>query len=338
MLRNCGRAALGALLAMVFGASTAASESGPTVVATIKPVHALVAAVMGDVGTPHLLVRGGGSPHAYALKPSDARALQDASLVFWVGPELETFLEKAMETVPKSARLVTLTEAPGLRLLEARTDAVWQHEEHGHEEHGHEEHGEDRAEHGEDHAEHADEHHDHAHGTHDMHIWLDPENARAMAEAIADALADADPTRADVYRTNAKQLSDRLAALDKTLHERLEPVEGKPYVVFHDAYQYFEARYHLSPAGAVTVSPDVRPGAERLREIRAEIKERDAVCVFSEPQFEPKLVRVVVEGTSARTAVLDPLGADLTDGADLYFELMSGLATSLADCLQGGPS
>lgn len=333
MLRNCGRTALGVLLAIVFGANTAVSESGPAVVTTIKPIHALVAAVMGDVGTPHLLVRGGGSPHAYALKPSDARALQNAMLVFWVGPELETFLEKAMETVPQSARLVTLVEVPGIRLLEARTGAVWQHEEHGHEEHG-----EDHAEHGEGHAEHADEHHAHAHGTNDMHIWLDPENARAMAAAIADALADADPAHAASYRANGEALAGRLDDLDRALHAQLEPIEATPYVVFHDAYQYLETRYHLSPMGAITVSPDIQPGAERLREIRAEIKERGAVCVFSEPQFEPKLVRVVIEGTSARTAVLDPLGADLTDGAELYFELMSGLATSLADCLQAGPS
>ncbi len=334
MSRIFRRTGLGALLTLALGAGGASAETGPQVVATVKPVHALVAAVMDGVGTPHLLVRGGGSPHAYALKPSDARALQGASVVFWVGPELETFLEKAMGTVPKSARLVTLAEVPGLRLLEARTDAIWQHEEHGHEEHGHEEHGE----HSESHAEHAEEHHDHAHGTHDMHIWLDPENARAMAAAIVDALADADPAHAAAYRANGQALADRLDDLDQALSSRLGPVETKPYVVFHDAYQYLEERYRLSPMGAITVSPDIRPGAERLREIRAEIEERGAVCVFSEPQFEPKLVRVVVEGTGARTGVLDPLGADLADGPELYFELLNGLAASLVDCLQGGPS
>jgi zinc transport system substrate-binding protein len=166
-----------------------------------------------------------------------------------------------------------------------------------------------------------------------MHIWLDPINAKAMVSAIAAALGDADPGRAAVYAANAERLRARLDRLDAELAADLAPVAGRRYVVFHDAYRYFEKRYRLSPAGAITVNPARQPGARTVRAIRSRIIDLGAVCVFGEPQFEPALVATVIEGTPARPAVLDPLGADLEPGVDAYFTLMRNLAKSLVGCL-----
>jgi zinc transport system substrate-binding protein len=270
------------------------------VVASIKPVHALVAGVMAGAGEPTLLVTGGRSPHAYALRPSEARALERADVVFWVGDALETFLEKPLRALSGDARIVALGEAQGVVLLAAGET------------------GGERA---------------HGHGGVDMHIWLDPINAKAMVSAIAAALGDADPGRAAVYAANAERLRARLDRLDAELAADLAPVAGRRYVVFHDAYRYFEKRYRLSPAGAITVNPARQPGARTVRAIRSRIIDLGAVCVFGEPQFEPALVATVIEGTPARPAVLDPLGADLEPGVDAYFTLMRNLAKSLVGCL-----
>lgn len=319
----------------------ARAEDGPAVVASIKPVHSLVAAIMDGVGEPALLVGGGGSPHTYALRPSDAAALQDADAVFWIGEELETFLEGPLESLPQHATVVELAEAPGLTLLPSREGGVW--EAHVHGEHGHdEEHADDEHEHehDDDHAEDEHEHehdHDHGHGRGetDMHVWLDPANAIAMAHAIAGTLTQVDPDHAEQYHANENSLVARLEALDLQLADDLAPVAGHPYIVFHDAYQYLEAVYGLTPAGSITISPDRQPGAERLTAIRDKIRDTGALCVFSEPQFEPRLVATVVEGTDARTATLDPLGAEIADGPELYFTLMEHLAGALSACVLG---
>ena len=193
------------------------------------------------------------------------------------------------------------------------------------------------AEHGHEHAE-AD-HHDGEHGEHgalDTHVWLDPRNAAAMARAIAAALVEADPENAAVYRANAARLDADLAVLERSLATRLAPVRDRPFVVFHDAYQYFEARFEVNAVGSITVSPESQPGAARLRELRQTVSSTGALCVFSEPQFEPRLVATVVEGTDARSGILDPLGADLPAGPEQYFSLMQAMTESLLACL-GGP-
>jgi zinc transport system substrate-binding protein len=314
--------------------SAAAGTPPPAVVSSIPPVHSLVAAVMAGVGDPKLLVKGGSSPHTASLRPSDAAALQKADLVFWIGNGLETFLAKPLAALPDHAEVVSLAEAPGVRLLPVREGGVWDEHPHAHdqEEHGHEEHG-----HGEvhDQASADDEHSADGHGrnAHDMHIWLDPENAKAMATAIADALAKVDPARAETYAGNAKELHRRLQALDEEMRAKLAPVAGKPYIVFHDAYQYFEARYGLSPAGAITFSPERAPGAKTLSEIRERIRTSGAVCVFREPQFEPGLVKTVTAGSAARIGVLDPIGADIPAGAEAYPALLIQMASSLRGCL-----
>jgi zinc transport system substrate-binding protein len=337
----CGLLGAVSLLALPVGASAPVAAAEIDVVASIKPVHSLVAAVMEGVGEPTLLVKGAGSEHSYSLRPSAARALDQAEVVFWVGETMETFLLKPLHALAGNARVIELWQTPGLTLLPTREGGMWEVHEHSGE-HAEAEHGaaEHAGAHG-DEGEHAEAEHgaaDHAHGETDMHIWLDPGNAKVLASAIASALGEADPSNAAAYQANAERLRQRLDELDRSLQDRLATVADRPYVVFHDGYQYFEHRYGLNVVGAITINPAVRPSARRLGAIQARLEQLDAACVFAEPQFEPTLVDTVIEGTNAQTGVLDPLGAALDAGPDQYFQLMNGLADSLIDCLGTGKS
>jgi zinc transport system substrate-binding protein len=300
----------------------------PKVVASIKPIHSLVAGIMAGVGEPALLVKGAASPHTYALKPSDAADLESADLVFWVGEGFELFLVRPLESLSDESRAVELAETEGLVLLQPREGGLWEPhlDEHAEDEHAGEEH--DEAE-GEEHAE--GEHHEH--GAFDGHLWLDPHNAKLMAARIAGVLSERDPEHAGTYRANGDALQASLDALDTELATRLAPVKSAPFIVFHDAYQYFEKRYGLAGVGSITVSPEQPPGAKRLLDIQQKIATHGARCVFREPNFEPALVDTVIAGTPARSGVLDPEGASLNEGTDLYFELLRGIADSLRSCL-----
>ncbi len=324
----------------------ASAHALDNVVASIKPVHSLVAGVMGDLGDPHLLVRGAASPHTYALRPSDAQALESARLVFWVGPNLEASLDRAIDSLGADATIVELGEAHGLTLLPFREGGAFEAHEHGddedhgeeagHDDHDHEDEAADHDHDDDDHGEMAEDdhgHEDHDHGAYDMHVWLDPVNAAAIVQEIAEALAEADPENAAQYAENADRLNMRLEELTTEISAELEPVKDKPFVVFHDAYHYFENRFGIEAAGSITVSPEILPGAQRISEIQEKVRELGATCVFAEPQFEPKLVTVTTEGTGAGTGTLDPLGAAIDDGPDLYFDLIRNMATSLKDCL-----
>ncbi|GLQ52984.1 zinc ABC transporter substrate-binding protein [Devosia nitrariae] len=306
---------------------TGTANAAPSVVASIKPVHSLVAAVMEGVGEPTLLVKGNASPHTYALRPSDAGALQNADLVFWTGHGLELFLADALETLSIDATVVELAETPGVTLLPVREGGAFEaheHEgeghDHAHEEEGHEEHGHDE-----------EDGHEHEEG--DMHFWLDPQNAKAMVSLIAETLSEADPENAKAYAANAERELTELDALTAEIEETVAPVADRPFIVFHDAYQYFENRFGLTVAGSITVSPEVMPGAQRINELNARVAELDAACVFAEPQFEPTIISAITGGTGARTGVLDPEAGLLTEGPDLYPELLRGIAASLVDCL-----
>ncbi len=291
------------------------------IVVTIAPIHSLVAGITRGIAQPKLLMPGGSSPHAYALKPSDAKALARAHFIIRVGETLETVLKRPIEALGQHARIVTLDEIDAMTLLPMRRGGVWE---------GHAYDGAD--------VRHSARH-SHAgepgieHGGHNPHIWLDPHNAKIAVGRITKILAEADPTNADALRANAQELFARLNALDRELESAIAPIRAESYVVFHDAFPYFENRYGLSPAGAFTVSPDRRPGARRLSQIRRKIVQLGATCVFSEPQFEPKLAAALIEGTNARNGVLDPLGATLTPGPDLYFILMRSIASGLTACL-----
>jgi zinc transport system substrate-binding protein len=319
-----------AAFGLALSAAAPAAAEPVTVVASIKPVHSLVAGVMQGAGSPHLIVQGNASPHSTSLKPSDAAALERAAVVIWVGEGLEAFLESAIDSLATKAAVVELAEVPGLRRLDYREGGPWgAHED----EEAHEDEDEDEdEEHAHAEADH-DDGHEHGHDEIDMHLWLDPDNAKAMVAAIAEALMQADPDNSGIYRANAEIMARRLDQLSAEIEADLAAVKDIPFVVFHDGYQYLDTRFGLRNVGSVTVNPEQQPGAARLKEIHAKIAELGARCVFSEPQFEPRLVQVVIEGTAARTATLDPLGADIADGPGLYFELLRRNAASLKACL-----
>ena len=311
-----------ALAALVCLMPTRLAANDLDVVVTIKPIHALVAAVMAGVGQPRLLIEGAGSPHTFTLKPSDAKALNAARVVFRVSESLEPFTARLVRSLPKTVQLVTLEATPGLTLLDLRTGAAF-------ETHAHSTKGGAHA-HGPSHA--------HtpagdAKGGRDGHIWLDPDNAKVITRHVAETLAAVAPGHAERFRTNARALEGKLDALAPDIERQLAPIAAKPYVVFHDAYQYFEHRFGLAAVGSVTVSPDVSPSVKRLADLRGKIRQSGAICVFSEPQFEPRIVESVVEGTTVRRGVLDPLGAAIPAGPDHYFELLRNLAASLVSCL-----
>ena len=339
-MENFMRAVKSALLASTFlFISTAVATADVKVVASIKPVHSLVASVMQGVSKPSLLVKGAGSPHTYSLKPSQAKELQAADIVFWMSHDLEAFLENSIESIAKNAKAVSLMDSHGLMKLNFREGGAFDAHDHGHDDHGddkHDDHGHDKHDdHGHDkHDDHGhDKHDDHGHDELDPHVWLDPQNAKSLVHEIEEHLAEIDPSNAAKYEANAKAVMNKLDALTKEIEADLKPIRKRGYVVFHDAYQYFEKRFGVSAVGSITVSPEVLPGAERVSELRDKVKSLNASCVFSEPQFEPKLVKTITENTDAGTGVLDPLGTNIKDGPDLYFTLIRNMAKSLKDCL-----
>ena len=343
---KAARLAKAVLATTVISTSATLAKADVKVVASIKPVHSLVATVMQGVGAPDLIVEGAASPHTYSLKPSQARQLQEADLVFWVGHELEAFLEKPIDGIATGATIISLLDSHGLTKVTFRDGGAFddhghdaKHDDHGHDDHGHDEkhddhrHDEKHDDHGHD-EKHDDQGHDyHGHDGFDPHVWLDPANAKVLVHEIEEALSEADPDNAAAYAANADKVMGKLDSLVAEIDAELQPVKGRGYIVFHDAYQYFETRFGMTAVGSITVSPEVLPGAERVAELQEKVRHLNATCVFSEPQFEPKLVATVTENTDAGTGVLDPLGASVTDGPDLYFTLIRGMARSLKDCL-----
>jgi zinc transport system substrate-binding protein len=315
-MQGIGRGAARALLAaglLVGLAAAAAAEL--KVVVTIKPLHALVAQVMAGAGTPELLVQGARSAHTYSLKPSDAAKLNHADIFFRMSEVMEPFTAKVAKSLPKRVRVVTLQDTPALKLLKRRTGATFEDEHHDDHDHGHG-HG-----------------HSHARATFDGHAWLDPINAKLMADRIAQVLSAKEPAKAALYRANADALKAKLDALSAELGRDLAPVAGKPFVVFHDALQYFERRYGLKAVGSIAISPEVAPSAKRLSALRKRVAALGAVCVFAEPQFDTRLADNLVEGTRARIGTIDPEGSKIDPGPDLYFALLRNLAKDLQACL-----
>ena len=314
---------------LMAGPTIAAAADAPAAVASIKPIHSLLAGVMEGVGRPRLLVEGGASPHTYSLRPSEAQVLEEADLVVWVGEFLESFLTRPIQALAADAHVLELMRAEGVALLPVRTGGVWDAHDH-HDEDAGDAHGHDEDA-GDEHVRREDGH-EHHEDELDNHLWLDPVNAAAIVDAMAEALSLLDPGRAGIYRGNAATVQARLRALDAEIGEALAPVSDRGFVVFHDAWQYFGNRYGLREVGSVTVSPDQAPGASRLAEIRERLIDAKAECVFAEPQFESGLVQTLVAGTGAGTGVLDPLGAAIDDGPDLYFTLMRANAAAIRAC------
>lgn len=304
--------------------SSAAYAEAPNVAADIAPIHSLVARVMDGVGTPRLIVQSGASPHEYSLRPSEARSLQEADLVFWVSPELTTWLGDAIETLATNAVVTELLEADGTMELELREGALFEaHDHNDHEDDDHDDHEDDGH----------DDHDEHGHGEHDPHAWLSVQNAATWLNVIAGQLSAADPENAGAYFTNASTGRAELQALTDEVNAMLAPVRNGQFIVFHDAYQYFEVDFDFAASGAISISDASDPSPARITEIRARVADQGIDCVLTEPQFNAGLVATVLDGTQAKTGVLDPLGADLEPGADLYPQMIRNLASALVGCM-----
>lgn len=310
----------------------AALAEVPKVAADITPVHGLVARVMDGVGSPDLVIRHGASPHEYSLRPSEAAALERADIVFWVGEALTPWLEGSIGTLAGEARSIALLEVPGTISLPFREGATFEAQGHGEDDHGHEAH-EDEAHdvHAHDVPGHDD--HDHDHEGTDPHAWLDPENAKVWLDVIAAELSAVDPANATAYAANAAAARSEIDTAESEVAATVAPLREAGFVVFHDAYQYFENRFDLAAAGAITLSDATSPSPARIAEVRDAVADFGVACVFSEPQFDPGLVAAVAEGSGAQTAVIDPLGTEIAPGPGFYPALLRDLAARMAACL-----
>ena len=324
-------------------------------VASIKPVHSLVSMVMGDKGRVSVLIDGAASPHTYALTPRQASAMQSADVIFWVGESLEAFLEKPLQTIGANVRQIDLLSTPGVETLAFREGGAFEahaHDDHAkhddHDDHGHKDHDGHGHKGHDDHHDHAkhddhDGHDDHDHKDHDghahsadefdPHIWLSPHNAKAMLHHIAHVLGDLDPAHRAAFERNAEQAAARIDQLMVSIKADIDPVKEGEFIVFHDAYHYFEDTFGLQAAGAISINPERMPGAQRVGEIRALIQDEHIRCVFTEPQFEPKIIRVILEGTGKKSVQIDPLGATLTAGSEMYFTLLEDMRDAFLTCL-----
>jgi zinc transport system substrate-binding protein len=293
-------------LLIFFIVSPGTAANPPRVAVTIKPIHSLVAGVMDGIsvgnGNPYLVVRGVRSPHDFTLTPSGARQLQSAQVIFMIGAGLEPALNTAIKTLGAGARIVELSHAPGIQLLNVRDSSlpVDQHSQHD---------------------------------TIDPHIWLDPINAKAMVRMIAKTMREADPVNGARYVANSRDLLQRLDILSATLTAQLKPVKHKPFIAFHDAFQYFENRFELHAASTITVSPHISPSVTRIIRIQKLIRQTSGICIFNEPGYQPKLINVLKQNAGVRIGMLTPLGVDLNPGPALYFELMRRNAQAIYDCL-----
>lgn len=311
---------LGSVLAVAALTISTAMADVPNVAVDIAPVHSLVARVMQGVGTPDLIIRSGASPHHYSLRPSEAKALQDANVVIWMGEGLTPWMEDAVATLSSEALTMSLLKKEETALLEFRESALF--EEHNHDDHSDKDHDETE-EHGHD---------EHAHGTYDPHAWLSPENAKIWLNLIAAQLSTADPENAGTYFTNAAIALTETDTLMTEVSAMLEPIRGTRFIVFHDAYQYFETVFDFPASGAISLGDATDPSPARITKIQDRIKDQGVQCVLAEPQFKKGLVATVLEGTDAKTSIIDPLGIALEPGPTLYPQLIRNMAKTLVDC------
>ncbi len=296
------------------------------VVASIKPIHSMASYIMDGVGSPGLIVDGYNSPHSFQLKPSHAKMLEQADIIFWIGEDLENFLEKPLATIAKKAEKIELLEIKDIKKLKFRERNIFEEHE-GHDDHGDDAKKEEHDDHGHDaKKEEHDDHEGHGHGEYDPHIWLDPINAKVILNEITEHLIENDSKNASSYKSN---LAKALAKIDKLIIDVItETNTDLSYVVFHDAYQYYENRFNVNILGAMTVNPDVMPGAEQIHEIHEVIEHDNVSCILSEPQFNPDIIKSIAKDTSVKTGVLDPLGANLKPGKNLYFDLIRNMSSS----------
>ena len=306
------------------------------VVTTIQPINSLVSAVIGNTGKTISLIPAEISPHEYKLKPSDTKKLQNANIIFFVSDHLESSVTKVFENLPKNIKIINLMEDAGIKHLAIRDNEAWERHDHHH---GHGDH--------DDHDKHAKKHDDHDHDKHakkhddhddhekedDVHIWLSPDNAVKIIKKINKELSLYFPENAETYDKNANQMIKEINQLKVELIKELSGIKYKPYIVFHDAYQYFETSFGLNAAGSVALEGDIASSPKQISIIKDKIVKLKASCVFQEPQFDSKLVKIVVEGTNAQIGTLDPLGVNIKSGENFYLQLLKNMAKSLKDCL-----
>lgn len=290
----------------------------PTIMVTIKPFYNLCAKIMQNVGEPKLLINGNGSPHDYQLKPSDAKLINESDLVIWGGPGIDGYIAKSLDNFgdSKESRSLDLSTVANLNLLPMRSSTNWEHEHHDHSGHSH----------------------DHSHDHFDAHFWLSPDNAKIIAQAIAERLSDIDPAHAKTYLRNAKDLEAELLRKEKVWNKQLAAYHGVPYLVFHDAYQYFNEYFGLDGVGAISIHPEIPPSAQRIEQIQTLLQEEKVRCIFSEPQFNYKIIDSLTDNLHVYKGVLDPLGQDKDMGPDGYLVLLDKLVDSFVLCGKFKPS
>ena len=294
-------------LIIIFGLIVSSNAISSEIVVSIKPLHSLVSAVTEGSNSVSLVIDGSMTPHNFALKPSHAKLLNNAKVFFYIDDEFESALKKTVRGLPKSVKVIRVSKIKKLRLLSTRADDNW--EEDGH------------------------DHHDHGHSSTDLHIWLDPNNAIAIVKSITQELSAIYPENINIYKKNAKNIIKKIKTTDLLIKSMLEPIRNKPYVVFHDAYQYFEKSYSLNSVGSILVDPELPASPKRIIKIRSKIKSLNAHCVFKEPQFRAKIVKTVIDGTTTKIGILDPLGADIKSGPGMYTNLLKNIAENLNACL-----
>ncbi len=306
------------------------------VVTSVKPLHSLVSYVMDGVGSPGLIVDGNDSPHTFQFKPANAKMIQEADIIFWIGGDLEAFLEKPLETIGQKAKIISFLESKEIEKLKYRENNIFEDLEH---DEGHDDHGKKEDAHSKKKDEHAsheekdeqEEHDDHDdHGEFDPHIWTDPLNAKIMVKLITKYLSEVDSKNKPIYEKNREKILTELDTMVQEISKEIN--KNGSFIVFHDAYQYFEKRFEVKVAGALMINPEVLPGAKQLTSIREEIKTKKINCIFSEPQFNPSISQAIAQDTNIKISVMDPLGSNLDSGKELYFKLIRNISASIKNC------
>jgi zinc transport system substrate-binding protein len=337
-------------------------------VASIQPLHSILSNIMADTdGEAHSILEGAASPHYYTLTPSKAQSIENADIIFWIDPAIESFLTKPLESLGSNGRIIQVSELDGLTRIPLRESKEFEghhhhhghgddhhghnehsHDHHGHDKHSHDHHGHDKHSHDHHgHDKHSHDHHEHDHSKKhkdhhhdaknneeaiDMHIWLDPNNASIIARAMAENLSEIDPDNATIYQTNLQNFDENLSRLSDELRTQLATVQDLKFLTFHDAYHYFEDYFGLESSGTVTLHDAVKPGAKTIRNVQERLQSNDIDCLFTEPQFDGKIATQLLDGTNVKSAMLDPLGSDLEQGSHLYAQILRNMADAFATC------
>ena len=311
------------IILIIFSSIKVYATETKGIITTIKPINALVSAVVGNTGKTISIIPADISPHEFKLKPSDAKILQDGNIIFYVSNHLESSITKFFENLPKNIKIINLIEETGIEHLAIRDNEAWErHDHHGEEEH-------------DDHEKHAKKHDDHDdhEKEDDVHIWLSPDNAIKIVKKVNKELNLFFPENAKIYNENSTKMINKISILKSELKKELSTIKDKPYIVFHDAYQYFEKDFGLNAVGSIALEDDVASSPKQISYIKNKIVNSNVSCVFQEPQFDSKLVKTVVEDTNAKVGTLDPLGVNIVGDEDFYLQLLRNMSKSLKKCL-----